>query len=445
MGLKKENILIVDDNFDMLELLYRNLKAMDFHAYKASTVTEAMNVLKYTPISLIITDLQMPDGGGLALLDYANRNLPGLPSLIITGYPSIDTAMKASRLGARDYLTKPFTMEELKRSVSSILSTGDVTENTERASKPKIMTFAGMTGNSEAFETMVDIIGRVKDNRATVLIQGESGTGKELVARAIHFSGAFAANPFITVNCAALPESLIESELFGYVKGAFSGADQTRKGLFEAADQGTIFLDEIGAMPLNVQSRLLRVLQEREVRKIGAQHTDKVNLRIIAATNEDLPLLVRQNKFREDLYYRLNVVTLVTAPLRERKEEIPLLVDTFLKKYGPEYGKPGISITSEALALLEKHDWPGNVRELENTVQRLIIMSDNVIEAKNVSWPQNNYVPEEGTGGLLTLEEVERRHILKVLAAVGDNKSKAAEILQINRKTLSAKLSQDKW
>src|SRR5690606_8540446 len=210
----------------------------------------------------------------------------------------------------------------------------------------------------------IDMIERVKNNRATVLITGESGTGKELIARAIHYSGAFAADPFVAVNCAAIPESLIESELFGYVKGAFSGADQTRKGLFESANGGTIFLDEIGTMPYNVQSRLLRVLQEKEIRKIGAQKSEKINLRIIAATNEHLPSLITQQKFREDLYYRLNVVALQTIPLRHRKVDIPLLVDAFLKKYGEEYGKPNLTIGEEAIELLVSYSWPGNVREL---------------------------------------------------------------------------------
>src|SRR5690606_889691 len=244
MELKRENLLIVDDNFDMLEVLHRNLKAMNFHAFKASTVTEALNILLYTPIDLIITDLQMPGGSGLELLDYVHKNNPGLPSLIITGFPSIESAMQASRLGAQDYLTKPFTNQELKKAVSNILARKHKSTKEKVSRVSKVNSYAGMVGNSKAFENLIDMIERVKNNRATVLITGESGTGKELIARAIHYSGAFAADPFVAVNCAAIPESLIESELFGYVKGAFSGADQTRKGLFESANGGTIFLDE---------------------------------------------------------------------------------------------------------------------------------------------------------------------------------------------------------
>lgn len=442
MELKKENLLIVDDNYDMLEVLHRNLKAMNFHAFKASTVTEALNILLYTPIDLIITDLQMPGGSGLELLDYVNKNNPGLPSLIITGFPSIESAMQASRLGAQDYLTKPFTNQELKKAVSNILARQHKSPKEKVSKVSKINSYAGMVGNSKAFENLIDMIERVKNNRATVLITGESGTGKELVARAIHYSGAFAADPFVAVNCAAIPESLIESELFGYVKGAFSGADQTRKGLFESANGGTIFLDEIGTMPHNVQSRLLRVLQEKEIRKIGAQNSDKINLRIIAATNENLPMLITQQKFREDLYYRLNVVALQTVPLRHRKVDIPLLVNAFLKKYGKEYGKPHIAIGEEALELLVSYSWPGNVRELENAVQRMIIMGNDAIGVNEVNFLQDNIRHDNMENDLLPLQDVEREYILKVLAAVGNNKTKAAEILQINRKTLAAKLGQ---
>ena len=299
-----------------------------------------------------------------------------------------------------------------------------------------------MVGGSKRFEDLVDIIERVKDNRATVLIKGESGTGKELVARAIHFKGAFAANPFIAVNCGALPENLIESELFGYVKGAFSGAAETRKGLFQAADGGTIFLDEIGTIPYSLQTRLLRVLQEKEVRMIGAQKSDKLNLRIISATNSDLQDLVKKGSFREDLYYRLNVVTIETTPLRERKEDILPLLNMFLKKYGSEYGKPEIRILDDALKALEAFSWPGNVRELENAVQRMIILNDAVITIKDVP----DYIISkphslQDSMVLMPLKDVEKAHILKVLEAVGNNKTKAAEILQIDRKTLRMKLT----
>ena len=446
MGLNKENILIVDDNYDMLELLHRHLKALHFHTYKASSVAEARNVLDSTRIDLLITDLQMPGGSGIELLDYAKKNYQGLPSLVITGFPSIDTALKATKLGALEYLSKPFTAEEFKRAVNASLSSSHDAAHKSNAIKTislKNDSYAGMVGKSSRFRDMVDVIERVKDNRATVLINGESGTGKELVARAIHYKGAFAANPFIAVNCGALPENLIESELFGYMKGAFSGAAETKMGLFEAADGGTIFLDEIGTVPHSVQTRLLRVLQEKEVRKIGAQHSHKVNVRIISATNSDLPQLVKDKKFREDLYYRLNVVTIETAPLRERKADIIPLVGTFIRKYGQEYGKPSITISDEALTILQAYNWPGNIRELENVVQRMIIMADMHIGREHIPEGITHIKPSSGfrkEDTLLSLKEAEKAHILKVLAAVGNNKTKAAEILQIDRKTLRMKL-----
>jgi two-component system response regulator HydG len=437
--MKKENILIVDDNYDMLELLSRNLKAMNYHTYKASSVNEAFNVLKYSKIDLLITDLQMPGKNGLELLKYVSENLPEMAKLVITGFPSVESAVSATKMGASDYLIKPFTGEEFRKAVQHALKS----ESQEpEPSETTANSYGGMVGKSKQFGELIEIIERVKDNRATVLITGESGTGKELVARAIHYSGAFANKPFIAVNCGALPETLVESELFGHVKGAFSGAIETKKGLFEAADGGTIFLDEIGTLPHNVQTRLLRVLQDKEVRKIGAHHSQKINLRIIAATNSNLPEMVKAKHFREDLYYRLNVVTIETTPLRERTDDIELLISTFLDKYTDEYGKDGVTISPEALEAFKSYSWPGNVRELENTVQRLVILAGNYITIKDL--PQYIFAPQNQSsgGGLLPLKDIEKQHILKVLAAVGDNKTKAAEILQIDRKTLRSKLEQ---
>lgn len=445
MGLQTENILIVDDNFDMLELLHRNLKSMHYHTYKASSVAEAMNVLKYSAVDLLITDLQMPGGSGIELLQYISLHFPSMPRLVITGFPSVDTALSATKLGAHEYLIKPFTADEFRKAVDGALAqkaekeVGALNVRKQRDTD----SYAGMVGKSRAMHNIIDIIERVKDNRATVLIGGESGTGKELIARAIHFKGSFAANPFIAVHCGALPESLIESELFGHVKGSFSGAAETKKGLFESADGGTIFLDEIGTVSLPVQVRLLRVLQEREVRKVGGNKPVKVNLRIIAATNENLKDLVRQGKFREDLYYRLNVVEIETAPLRDRKDDIPLLVEVFRKKYAIEYGKPQIAIAPEVMKLLITYSWPGNIRELENTVQRMIIMGDQEVFAHDL--PQGVLAAKPSqqveSPGLISLKDAEQAYIRKVLAAVGNNKTKAAQILQIDRKTLRSKLS----
>ncbi|SDX69092.1 sigma-54-dependent transcriptional regulator [Flavobacterium degerlachei] len=443
MKLKKENILIVDDNYDMLELLQRNLKILNFHTYKASSVTEAIDILKYSSIDLLITDIQMPGINGIELIKYVQEHFPTIPKLVITGFPSVDNAIDAVKSGASDYLAKPFTNEELKKSVINLISTTDnsklTIQNNGDLSNENSLEYAGIVGKSKEIVHLVDLIERVKNNRATILIQGESGTGKELVARAIHYKGEFAANPFIAVNCGAIPENLLESELFGYVKGAFTGANETRNGFFQAAAGGTIFLDEIGTAPLSVQTRLLRVLQEKEVSMIGSQKTQKIELRIIAATNSDLYEMSQKGNFREDLYYRLNVVNIDTPPLRNRKSDIILLVNTFLKKYGFEYNKPQITISDKAIKVLMRHSWPGNVRELENVIQRMIIMSGDVIDINDIPEYLKYPMPLE-KDEFKTLKEIEKAYILKVMSAVDNNKTRAAEILQIDRKTLRQKI-----
>lgn len=440
MKLKKENILIVDDNYDMLELLQRHLKTFHFHTYKASSVFEAIEVLKTSTIDLLITDLQMPEVNGIELINYAEEHFPAIPKLVITGFPSVDTAVNAVKAGAMDYLSKPFTSEELKKAILNCFKNKrEVTSESLEIPKNNMPFPMGIVGNSEAHHQLIDVIKRVKDNRVTVLIEGESGTGKELIARAIHYQGVFAACPFIAVNCGGIPESLLESELFGYVKGAFTGANETKKGLFHAAAGGTIFLDEIGNASLTVQSRLLRVLQEKEITRIGAQIAEKIEVRIISATNSNLQQMIKNNTFREDLYYRLNVVNIETIPLRNRKSDILPLLQTFIEKYEKEYGKNAVSITSKAAEILTRHDWPGNVRELENIVQRLLILCDDEIDVQLIP-SQLKYKEPTENSILKPLYDMEKTYILKVLASVGNNKTKAAEILQIDRKTLRQKL-----
>ncbi|SDS31985.1 DNA-binding transcriptional response regulator, NtrC family, contains REC, AAA-type ATPase, and a Fis-type DNA-binding domains [Gillisia sp. Hel1_33_143] len=440
MALKKANILIVDDDYDMLELVQRHLQELHFHSYKASSVVEAINILKFNAVDLIITDLQMPGIGGLELIKYVDEHFPEVPKLVITGYPSIDGALNAIKSGALDYLVKPFTFEELKNSVQKSLppqSLQDATPSTSSPTRPNV--YAGIVGNSDEIEKLIDLIERVKNNRATVLIQGESGTGKELVARAIHYKGSFAANPFIAVNCGAIPEELLEAELFGYKKGAFTGANENREGFFQAAAGGTIFLDEIGTASPTVQTRLLRVLQEKEVRRVGEQKAQKIEIRIIAATNSNLLQMSQNGSFREDLYYRLNVVNIITPPLRDHKGDIPSLAKNFLRKYASEYAKPKVQFSSRALEMLKRYNWPGNVRELENVVQRAIIMSEELIDIAQLPDHLKYPIPAI-TSTSRSLQEVEKEHILNVLASVDNNKTKAAEILQIDRKTLRNKL-----
>jgi len=441
MQLKKENILIVDDDINILELLQRHLQSWNFHTYKAVSVKEAVLILRDTKIDLLITDLKMPEIDGSELIKFAAEHYPNMPKLVVTGYPSVQDSLAAIKTGVVDYLTKPFTKEELGTAIDKCLGNKIEGKNTNapkisEANKP----YGDIIGNSEKINDVIQIIERVKDNKATIFIKGESGTGKELVARAIHYQGKFSRAPFIAVNCGGIPENLLESELFGYTKGAFTGAEKNRDGFFQAADGGTIFLDEIGNASTAVQSRLLRVLQEKEVVKVGAQKAEKIDVRIITATNSDLKEMIKKETFREDLYYRLTVVEIEVAPLRERKEDIPLLTEKFLFKYGVEFKDRFIKMTPEASAILQRYDWPGNIRELENVIQRSVIMCDRIIDVEHLPDFLKHTI-DFPADALLPLKEMERKYIQKVLNATNNNKTKAAEILGIDRKTIRQKLS----
>lgn len=440
MALHKENILLVDDDIDILELLQRHLQSMNYHTYKAVSVKEAIYILKDTFIDLLITDIQMPEVDGLQLLRFANEHYPEMPKLVVTGYPSVGGALEVIKSGAADYLTKPFTKEELRQAVLKAFELG-----AKRKTRPSITTkakpnlYADMVGASDGFRKVTNIVDRVKDNKATVLIKGESGTGKELVARAIHYSGKYSRAPFIAVNCGAIPENLQEAELFGYLKGAFTGANENRNGFFQAAEGGTLFLDEIGTASLAVQTKMLRALQEKEITRVGSRKAEKVDIRIIAATNADLLEDIKNNTFREDLYYRLTVVEINVPPLRERKADIPLLVEKFIRKYGVEYKDRLLHISPDALQILNNYHWPGNIRELENAIQRAVIMSDGTIEVKDLPEHLKFQIDFPDTK-FMSLQEMEKEYIQRVLNHTKGNKTKAAEILQIDRKTLRAKL-----
>ena len=440
MQLKKENILIVDDDINIRELLQRHLQSWNYHTYKAVSVKEAVQILRDTKIDLLITDLRMPEIDGSELIKFVAEHYPKMPKLVVTGYPSVQDSLSAIKSGVVDYLTKPFTKAELEQAINkSVKGKIDVTTSSRNAKTQKNNTYGEIIGNSEKINDIIQIIERVKDNKATIFIKGESGTGKELVARAIHYQGKFSRAPFITVNCGGIPENLLEAELFGYTKGAFTGAEKNRDGFFQAANGGTIFLDEIGNASTAVQSRLLRVLQEKEVVKVGAQKAEKIDVRIIAATNSDLIEMIKKDTFREDLYYRLTVVEIEVAPLRERKEDISLLVEKFLFKYGVEYKDRFLKISPEASAILERYDWPGNIRELENVIQRAVIMSDKIVDVESL--PDSlKYSIQFPDNELLPLKDMEKLYIQKVLNATNNNKTKAAEILGIDRKTIRMKL-----
>jgi two-component system response regulator HydG len=437
---ERERLLVVDDTEDTRELLRRNLQSAGYLVFTAVGVPEALRVLESTQVDLVITDLKMPKVSGLDLIRHVRENYKDTEVMMFTGYPSIESAVEAVKTGAEEYLPKPFTEEELLCAVRRALAKLSMRRTVEAELDRARAATHGFIGESEPVRKVFNTIAKAASTSATVLITGESGTGKELVARAIHYTSARASAPFVPVNCGGVPEQLLESELFGYLKGAFTGANETRAGFFQTADGGTIFLDEVSNTSLSMQAKLLRVLQDGEVCMLGLRRPRKVDVRIIAATNKDLLGLVRKGVFREDLYYRLNVITIEIAPLRERDDDILLLIQHFAKAFAAELGKPVPKLSDSALRVLRNYRWPGNVRELQNVIQRLVVMAeDNVIDAPDLPSLMRFSALRE-TGLNRTLAEVEAEHIRNVLAGVDGNKTRAAEILGIDRKTLRKKL-----
>ncbi len=439
-NLEKENILVVDDAPDTLEVLQRNLTSQGYKVFIASGAVEAIKILEATPIDLVITDLKMPKVSGLDLVRHVRENFKDTEVMMITGYPSIEGAVKAVKTGAEEYLAKPFTDEELLSAVQRALDKLHMRATGQAQLLVTPRAPQGLIGESEAMRKVYSAIAKAASTSATVLISGESGTGKELVARAIHYSGSGASAPFVSVNCGGIPEGLLESELFGHVKGAFTGANESRAGFFQTADGGTIFFDEVSETSLSMQVKLLRVLQDKEVYMVGARRPRKVDVRIIAATNKDLISLVKKGIFREDLFFRLNVISIDIPPLRERADDILLLIRHFANKFAEELGKPAPKFSDKALQVLRNYNWPGNVRELENVIQRLVVMTDGeLIDVPDLpSLMRFSALREAGLDR--TLAEVETEYIRNVLASVDGNKTKAAEILGIDRKTLREKL-----
>jgi len=439
---KKENILVVDDAPDTLEVLQRNLTSRYDRVFTASSVAEAIRLLSQTPVDLVITDLKMPGASGLDLVRHVRENFKDMEVMMITGYPTIETAVQAVKTGAEEYLSKPFTEEELFAAVERVLAKLRLRRTSHVSVQGTIPSSFGLIGQSEALDGILSLIGKAASTSATVLLIGESGTGKELIARAIHYNSPRAAAPFVPVNCGAIPGELLESELFGHVKGAFTGAIETRAGFFQTADGGTIFLDEISETPLPMQVKLLRVLQDKEVCMVGSTRSHKVDVRILASTNKDLHSQVRKGLFREDLYFRINVITLEVPPLRERGDDILVLARHFADQFSRDLGKPTPPFSDEALQVLRNYHWPGNVRELENVIQRLIVMAEGeVIEVPDLP-SLMRFSALRGTGFNRTLAEVEADYIRNVLASVRGNKTRAAEILGIDRKTLRERLKE---
>ena len=435
------SILVVDDDSGVQRALLQVLKKEGYRIEGASSAAEALDKLKDSPVDLLITDIRMERMDGMELMREVRALWPDTPVIVMTAFASIDTAVRSIHAGAYDYISKPFELDELRLTVRRALEQSRlVRENLvlKQNLAEEQDRDVEMIGMSPQMIEVYKMIARVAPTGTTVLIQGESGSGKELVARAIHANSGRRQFPFVAVNCGAFTESLLESELFGHVKGAFTGASYTKQGLFESANRGTVFLDEIGETSPNMQTRLLRVLEEREVQRVGSMERIPVDIRVIAATNRPLQTLVNDGKFREDLYYRLNVVSIQAPPLRERVADLPLLFGHFLKRHSRRMGKT-IAVHAEVLDMLSGYSWPGNVRELENIVERAITLNTTGILtagdfSEHLRRDQKAAVlfPQE----LVPLEEIERQYILHVLQRCNGNMSRTAELLQIDRRTL---------
>ena len=437
---QKNRILVVDDSENTRTIIQRNLSNKGYKVFTTADVNNAIQILNSIHIDLVITDLKMPKVSGLDLIKHVRENNKDSEVIMITGYPSIESAVEAVKIGAQDYLTKPFTDEELFAAVKKAFDKLEFTRKIKSQSSVELGKRFGIIGESEPIKKVFKETQKASQTSSTILIYGESGTGKELIARAIHYNSQRSSAPFIPINCGAIPESLMESELFGYVKGAFTGAYENREGFFLTADGGSIFLDEISETSPSMQVKLLRVLENKEVYMVGAKHPRKVDVRIITATNKHLFNLIEKEKFREDLFYRLNVITIDLPPLRDRGDDVLLLVKYFIKKYATELGKDVPEFSEKALKVLQDYHWPGNVRELENVIHRIIVMNDDrTIEVPDLP-PLMRFTALKESGLDRTLVEVELEYIKNVLVSVDNNKTQAAKILGIDRKTLREKL-----
>ncbi|HEX8266103.1 MAG TPA: sigma-54 dependent transcriptional regulator [Pyrinomonadaceae bacterium] len=440
-------VLIVEDEEILRSILRRLLEDAGYSVATADSAEAALEIFTTNAIAVTLTDIRMAGMDGLALLDQIKAVDSEALVIIMTAFSSVDSAIAALRKGAYDYITKPFVNEDLLQTVKNALRQHELfSENRAlRRELDKKYSFAEIIGTSEALQSVFRLVEKVAATNTSILIQGESGTGKELIARAIHHHSSRAAKPFLAVNCGSLPESLLESELFGHTKGAFTGAVADKKGLFRSAENGTVFLDEIGEISQAMQVRLLRALQEHEVTPVGSSLSIKFDARIIAATNRDLEKAVETGDFREDLFYRLNVIEIWLPPLRERREDIPLLVRHFIKKIARAQNAPEKSIASDAMAALVSYNFPGNVRELENAVERAFTLSGDEIDAASLPPRIKNSaahaLPVRDTESFRpTLEEIERRYIFEILNSVNQDKTEAANILGIDLSTLYRKL-----
>ena len=443
-------ILVVDDEEIMRDVLSTLLAAENYSVDFAHNGAQALEKARESDYSVVLLDLMMPDMDGLQVLEQFRKMESNPVTVILTAFASIEKAVKATKLGAFDFITKPFKNDEILLAVKNAAEHRRLLEENLRLKKSlrERYNFKNIIGKSAAMQQVFDLIAQVAPRRSTILVQGDSGTGKELVAKAIHASSGRADAPFVAINCGNIPSDLLESEIFGHAKGAYTGATSSKKGLFEVADGGTLFLDEVATISLETQAKLLRVIQEREFRRLGGLENIKVDVRIIAATNRDLQAAVEQGTFRDDLYYRLNVIVIKLPPLQERSEDVPLLADHFIKRYCEENEKELCVLEPSALKVLMDYHWPGNVRELENVIERAVVLAPgNVITADLFPKNLSHFLPDSQVkiplDGLPLKERVanyERSLILAALDHTDWNQKRAAELLSVNATTLSEKL-----
>jgi DNA-binding NtrC family response regulator len=430
------NILVVDDSQHTQQIIKRNLELQGHKVLVADHGKQGLKLIAHHDFDLILTDLKMPIFDGCSLVREIRKAGINTPIIVITGYPSLDSAVTMLKKGVSDYLIKPFTDEELLVSVNNVME-GFKEKHTSCSDD---LSTHGIIGESKSLKKVLKMMNRCAENDLPVMIVGESGTGKELVARGIHRMSSRQEGPFVALNCATIPEGLLESELFGYEKGAFTGADTNRDGLFQLAQKGTLFLDEIGDAPLSLQAKLLRVLEEKEFSRLGSSRIETADTRILAATHQNLDQLVKTGLFRQDLLYRLNVIEIELPALHERKEDIPLLLTHFLEKHGKKLGKQNPMFSDELVQSLKTLRWPGNIRELENLCQRLIVMSDSeLIGIENLPQPYKQNTKTKSIDAV-SLEEMEKKHIKSTLETCENNRSKAAIKLGVTRKTLLSKI-----
>ncbi len=447
----KPRILVVDDEESIREFLEIMLKKEGYEVTCAEDGAKAKDVLAKKSFDMVISDLQMPNMTGIELLKFVKESYPELVFMLITAFGTTESAVEAMKMGAYDYLTKPFKIDEVRINIQNALRTKslEVENRVLKKELTKEYSFQNLVGNSEPMHRIYDLVKRVSLTPTNILITGESGTGKEVIAKAIHYNGPLKDKPFVTINCGAIPEQLMESEMFGHKKGSFTGAVNDKVGLFEVADGGTLFLDEVGELPITIQVKLLRAIQERVIRRVGATEDIKVDVRICAATNRELEVMVKDGTFRQDLFYRLNVIGIKAPPLRERKDDVPLLAGHFLKKYNDRLNKTIGGISAEAMEMLKGYDYPGNVRELENIIERTVALESgatilpeslppfvNTPSGRKMASSHEIEIGEDGVDLDKVIGQIEKELLVKAIHASGGIKKKAAKLLHITFRSM---------